>query len=79
MKHAHSSLAHWSTASFGNSVEPLPVELESLQAHILLCKQPQNFAFVVQQSGKVLSSFLTARVVTTLVAVLLAASCIYAW
>jgi ABC-type hemin transport system substrate-binding protein len=55
------------------------MDLEALQAHVERCKEPQKFFFVLQQSGRVLGSFLTARVVTTLVAVLLTVSLIHAW
>jgi hypothetical protein len=79
MNHSLASNARWSTTSYGNSAVTSPMDLQSLQAHVVLCKEPQRFTFVLQQSGKVLGSFLTARVITTLVTVVLTAVLIRAW
>jgi hypothetical protein len=80
MKQSKYSDARWSTTSFGHSIDPRPMDLEALQTHVEHCKKSLQFSFVLQQSGRVLSSFLTARVVSTfLVTVLLTAALVYAW
>jgi hypothetical protein len=54
----------WSTASFGDTTDSLPMELSELGQHMDSCKTPFS---AVQCIGEVVNRFITARFVTTLV------------
>ena len=54
----------WSTASFGDTPDSLPMELSELGQHMDSCKTP---FFTLQYVGEVVNRFIAARFVTTLV------------
>jgi hypothetical protein len=47
------------------------MELETLQAHLTACKKPLNLGLVLQCSASHAYSFLTARIISTLLVLIL--------
>lgn len=59
---------HWSTASFGDSVDTSPRDLAALGKHVALCKDMSGHLFRARCAADAVHHFLAARFVTTLVA-----------
>lgn len=57
----------WSTASFGDTTDTLPMELSDLGAHMDSCKGSHGRFFALQCVGEVMNRFIAARFVTTVV------------
>ncbi|WP_397532955.1 hypothetical protein [Roseateles sp.] len=62
-KASHGS--HWSTSSFGDSVETSPQDLHALGEHLDLCRSKNTRLFNLRCNAETLSRFLLARIVTT--------------
>ena len=58
----------WATASFGHDADTLPMELSALGEHLDHCKGAHGRLFTFQCVAETLNGFLSARLVTTLVA-----------
>lgn len=63
----------WSTSSFCAEADTTPLELASLGAHFNLCQKAQGRLFVLQSRLESVGTFLTARVITTVVLIILTA------
>jgi hypothetical protein len=57
----------WSTASFGDSTQTLPMEMSELGEHMHSCQGADRRLFALQCAGEVVNRFFAARFVTTLV------------
>ena len=57
----------WSTSSFGDRAQTLPMDLTALGEHMDACKGAQHRLFNLQCAGETLNRFVAARFVTTLV------------
>lgn len=57
----------WSTASFGDNADTLPMELSALGEHLDLCKGSRGRLFGLHCVAQTMHGFLAARFVTTLV------------
>lgn len=57
----------WSTASFGTSAAPSPLELAALGAHLRRCQGTQRHLLAMQYVVQTLHGFVATRLVTTLV------------
>lgn len=62
------SLHLWSTSSFGGTTDTLPNELSELGAHMTDCNMRTGRLFAVRCVAETLHSFMTCRLMTTLVA-----------
>lgn len=62
------SLRLWSTSSFGDTSDTLPHELSALGAHMADCHLHTGRFFAVCCAAETLHSFVTCRLMTTLVA-----------
>lgn len=63
----------WSTASFGEATETSPVELSALGEHLALCRSLSGRLFALRCALEAARDFVAARVVTSLVILMLAA------
>lgn len=63
--------AHWSTASFDDSADTLPIELSALGEHLNQCKGSHGWLFALQCAAQSIEGFVAARFVTTLAVVAL--------
>jgi hypothetical protein len=61
----------WVTASFGSEVNALPPEQSSLVRHLTSCQRSQGRFFAFRRVAESAHGFLSARFVTTLVALML--------
>jgi hypothetical protein len=61
----------WSTASFGNAIAGSDNDLSALEAHLAICRALHGRTFALQCAAEAMSSFVTARFVTTMAAVTL--------
>ena len=59
---------NWSTSSFSNAADTSPMELSALGEHLGHCKGAHGRLFTFQCVAETLNGFLSARLVTTLVA-----------
>ena len=57
----------WSTASFGDDADTLPMELSELGAHMTACKTLSGRMFFARCAAESLHGFVAGRLVTTLV------------
>ena len=64
------ALPCWSTASFGDSADPSPLELSALGEHLSLCTGPHRRLIALHCMAERMHGFAAARLVTTLVVVL---------
>jgi hypothetical protein len=62
----------WSTASFGDSVDTSPMELEQLGAHLDRCHVSKGRWFTLRCLAESMNGFVAPRFVTTLVLAALA-------
>lgn len=60
----------WSTASFGDRPETLPMELSALEEHFDACQGARGRWFAARSVVETLNRFVAARFVTTLVVTL---------
>jgi hypothetical protein len=56
----------WSTASFGDTADTSPMELDELGQHMQQCSQPHSRFFSLRQSVHTVHQGLLARFVTSL-------------
>ncbi len=61
----------WSTASFGDAVDTSPMELSALGDHLLLCRSLSGRLFVLRCAAEAARDFVAARLITTLVVLVL--------
>lgn len=66
MTHQYTRFPLWSTSSFGEAADSLPLELAALREHLLRCTQARGRLFVLRSQAESVRRFFTARVVTTL-------------
>lgn len=66
MTHQHTRFPLWSTSSFGEAADSLPLELAALREHLLRCTKTHGRFFVLRSQAESVRRFFTARVVTTL-------------
>lgn len=59
----------WSTASFGDTADTSPMELSALGAHLGRCQKSRGRWFTLQRLAEATHGALSARLITTLVAV----------
>lgn len=71
MKNTVTITPAWTTASFGHTTEPSPLELSALGAHLDLCQGQHGRLMALQMAAQRLHGFASARFVTTLVALLI--------
>lgn len=71
MKNTVTLTPTWSTASFGHTTETSPMELSVLGAHLDLCQGQHGRLLTLQIAAQRLHGFISARFVTTLVALLI--------
>ncbi|MBA4341785.1 MAG: hypothetical protein C0423_06500 [Methylibium sp.] len=57
--------SHWSTSSFGDSVETSPQELHALGEHLHSCRSKNARLFNLRCKAETVHRFLLARIVTT--------------
>lgn len=62
----------WSTASFGGAADTSPMELLDLGDHLSLCRGGSGRWFALRCAVETVHAFLAARLVTTVVVVVLA-------
>lgn len=60
----------WSTASFGDRPDTLPMELSALEEHLGTCQGARGRWFALCSAAETLNRFVAARFVTTLVVAL---------
>lgn len=63
----------WSTASFGEAADTSPVELSALGEHLELCRSLRGRLFVLHCGAEATRDFIAARLVTTLLIIVLLA------
>ncbi len=68
--HAHTP-HFWNTATFGGNTETSPLDLQSLEDHLGVCKSPNGDLFALHCAAESARGFLANRFVTTLVVVAL--------
>jgi hypothetical protein len=68
---------HWSTASFGDSTQPTPLELVDLGDHLGLCQRLNGRRAAVRSGAQALRGFVVTHFMTTLVTVALAAAAVW--
>ena len=56
----------WSTASFGTSAAPSPLELAALGTHLRRCQGTQRHLFALRCAAQTLHGFVATRFVTSL-------------
>jgi len=61
----------WSTASFGEQPDTLPMELSALEEHFDACQGARGRWFALRSVAETTNRFVAARFVTTLVVTLL--------
>lgn len=67
----------WSTASFGDSTQPSPLELMDLGDHLGLCKRLNSRRAALRSGAQTMQRFVVAHFMTTLVGVTLAGSVVW--
>jgi len=70
MKNTVTITPTWSTASFGHTTEPSPLEMSALGAHLDLCQGQHARLMALRMAAQRLHGFASARFVTTLVVLL---------
>ncbi len=65
MTHQHTHSPFWSTSSFGEAADPLPLELAALREHLLRCTNTHHRLSMLRSQAESVRRFFTARVVTT--------------
>ena len=63
--------SRWSTASFGDTADTLPMELTVLGDHLRQCKGAHGHLFALQCAAQHMEGFVAARLMTSLVVVAL--------
>jgi len=61
----------WSTASFGDAADTLPLELSALGEHLDVCRGARGRMFTLHCFAERMHGFVAPRLVTTLVVVAL--------
>lgn len=61
------ALPYWSTASFGETTDTLPMELSALGTHMAACKTLKGRLFDARCVAEAMHGFVSCRMVTTLV------------
>lgn len=67
IEHSSTAAPNWTTSSFGDSADTLPMELSALGEHLHACKGSHGPLVAVHCIAEALTGFLSARIVTTLV------------
>lgn len=57
----------WSTASFGDAADTLPLDLSALGEHLVLCRRSRGRLFALHCVAQSMHGFVAARFVTTVV------------
>jgi hypothetical protein len=80
MPHTSVHIAHWSTTSYGITGEMTSIDIETLQAHLTLCKTPTRVAHILQQAARNVGFFLVTHVITTVLLItLLLTALVWVW
>jgi len=80
MHPASPRFAQWSTASFGHSSETSPLDLASLQAHIVSCSHGRSHALRWRLAAQDAHRFVCGRVISSLMVLGIALTLIaYVW
>ena len=61
----------WTTSSYGGTVDTSPLDLSALGDHLGACKNTHGHLFALHHAAQTLHGFVAARLVTTLVFVVL--------
>lgn len=65
MNHPASTGSHWSTSSFGDSVDTSPQDLHALGEHLHLCRSKNGGLFKLRCKVEAVRSFVLAHIVTS--------------
>ena len=71
MNDPHVATPSWSTASFGDTTDTSPMELDELGDHLDQCKGSRGRLFTLRCVAETLNAFVAPRFVSTLVVVTL--------
>ena len=79
MKTAAFAFPCWSTSTFSDNADSLPMELSELGRHMNACQASRGRLFSLQCAADALHSFVASRFVTTLVVVGIVAGVCSLW
>ncbi|MFZ2307195.1 MAG: hypothetical protein WAW73_11730 [Rhodoferax sp.] len=69
MKNKAGIVRPWSTATFGDSADTSPIELESLGEHLSVCRSEHGKLLALHCAAESMGGFIVSRMVTSIVAV----------